>query len=157
MQAYYTVEEKVQNNPSLALKIGKCAVLRHSTEMAQEELKKLQNNDPNYGLHILKAYIAASAGAKADADAELNAALPASKPGDDYWTTVAEVAVISGDSPRVLDALKKAVDRKEPTASYILSNPLFAYLQSEADFQGLRERLVAQQNEVRSALAGVTL
>ncbi|HYS55049.1 MAG TPA: protein kinase [Thermoanaerobaculia bacterium] len=156
-QAYYTVEEKVQNNPSLALKIGKCAVLRHSNEMADLELKKLQDTDPNYGLHILKAYIAASAGAKADADAELNAALPASKPGDDYWTTVAEVAVISGDSPRVLDALKKAVDRKEPTASYILSNPLFAYLQSEADFQGLRERLVAQQNEVRSALAGVTL
>ncbi|HEY8182271.1 MAG TPA: protein kinase [Thermoanaerobaculia bacterium] len=157
VEAYYTVEEKVQNNPSLALKIGKCAVLRHSTPMAELELKKLQDNDPNYGLHILKAYIAASAGQKADADAELNAALPASKPGDDYWTTVAEVAVISGDSPRVLEALKKAVERKEPTAQYILSNPLFAYLQSEADFQGLRQQLVAQQNEVRTALAGVTL
>ena len=34
---------------------------------------------------------------------------------------------------------------------------LFAYLQSEADFQGLRQQLVAQQNEVRTALAGVTL
>ena len=157
VQAYYTVEEKVKNNPALALKIGKCAVLRHSTEMAQEELKKLQDTDPNYGLHILKAYIAASSGQKADATAELTAALPASKPGDDYWTTVAEVAVISGDSPAVLDALKKAVERKEPTASYILSNPLFAYLQSEADFQGLRQQLVAQQNEVRTALAGVTL
>jgi tetratricopeptide (TPR) repeat protein len=156
-QGYYTVEEKVQNNPSLALKIGKCAVLRHSTPMAELELKKLQDNDPNYGLHILKAYIAASAGQKADADTELKAALPASKPGDDYWTTVAEVAVISGDSPSVLDALKKAVERKEPTASYILSNPLFAYLQGEADFQGLRQQLVAQQNEVRTALAGVTL
>jgi tetratricopeptide (TPR) repeat protein len=156
-QAYYTVEEKVQNNPSLALKIGKCAVLRHSTPMAELEVKKLQDSDPNYGLHILKAYIAASAGAKADAVTELKAALPASRPGDDYWTTVAEVAVISGDSPGVLEALKKAVQRKEPTASYILSNPLFAYLQSEADFQGLRQQLVAQQNEVRTALAGVTL
>jgi serine/threonine protein kinase/tetratricopeptide (TPR) repeat protein len=156
-EAYYTVEEKVQNNPSLALKIGKVAVLRHSTPMAELELKKLQDNDPNYGLHILKAYIAASAGQKAEADAELKAALPASKPGDDYWTTVAEVSVISGDAPGVLEALKKAVARKEPTASYILSNPLFAYLQSEADFQGLRQQLVAQQNEVRIALAGVTL
>jgi len=36
----------VQNNPSLALKIGKCAVLRHSTPMAEIELKKLQDNDP---------------------------------------------------------------------------------------------------------------
>jgi tetratricopeptide (TPR) repeat protein len=157
VQAYYTVEERVKNNPSLTLKIGKCAVLRHSTEMANEELKKLQDIDPNYSVHILKAYISAQAGAKADADAELKAALPASKPGDDYWTTVAEVAVISGDNKGVLEALKKAVDRKEPTASYILSNPLFAYLQSEADFQGLREKLVAQQTEVRTALAGVTL
>ena len=157
VQAYYTVEEKVKNNPSLALKIGKCAVLRHSMPMAELELQKLQENDPNYGLHILKAYIAASGGQKAQADAELQAALPASKPGDDYWTTVAEVAVISGDAPGVLEALKKAVERKEPTASYILSNPLFAYLQSEADFQGLRQQLVAQQNEVRTALAGVAL
>ena len=157
VEGYYSVEEKVQNNPSLALKIGKCAVLRHSTPMAELEIKKLEATDPNYGLHILKAYIAASSGQKADADNELKAALPASKPGDDYWTTVAEVAVISGDSASVLDALKKAVDRKEPTASYILSNPLFAFLQSEQDFQGLRERLVAQQNEVRTALAGVAL
>ncbi len=101
--------------------------------------------------------MAASSGAKADADAELKTALAASKPGDDYWTTVAEVAVISGDNKAVLEALKKAVDRKEPTANYILTNPLFAYLQNEQDFQGLREKLVAQQNEVRTALAGVTL
>jgi len=157
VQGYYAVEEKVQNNPALALKIGKCAVLRHSTPMAELELKKLQDNDPNYGLHILKAYMAASSGAKADADAELKTALNASKPGDDYWTTVAEVAVINGDNKAVLEALKKAVDRKEPTANYILTNPLFAYLQNEEDFQGLREKLVAQQNEVRTALAGVTL
>jgi hypothetical protein len=125
--------------------------------MAQLELQKLQNNDPNYSLHILKAYIAASQGQKAEADAEMKAALPASTPGDDYWTTVAEVAVISGDSPAVLEALKKAVARKELTASYILPNPLFAYLQSEPDFQGLRQQLVEQQNEVRTTLAGVTL
>src|SRR5438132_188675 len=157
VQNYYTVEEKVQNNPALALKIGKLAVLRHSTSIAELELKKLQESDPNYGLHILKAYLAAQSGAKADADNELKAALAGSKPGDDYFTNVAEVAVISGDSKGVLDALQKAAARKEPTSSYILSNPLFAFLQSDPDYQKLREQIVAQQNEVRTALASVPL
>src|SRR5262249_50858571 len=34
VQNYYTIEEKTPNNPSLALKIGKLAVLRHSAQMA---------------------------------------------------------------------------------------------------------------------------
>ena len=157
VQNYYTVEEKVQNNPALALKIGKIAVLRHSTPIADIEVKKLQESDPNYGLHILKAYIAAQGGAKAEADAELQAALAGSKPGDDYFTNVAEVAVITGDTKGVLDALQKAVARKEPTSSYILSNPLFAFLQSDADYQTLRAQMIAQQNEVRTALASVPL
>ncbi|HEX9406416.1 MAG TPA: hypothetical protein VF975_03815, partial [Thermoanaerobaculia bacterium] len=157
VQNYYSVEEKVQNNPALALKIGKLAVLRHSTPIAELELKKLQSSDPNYSLHILKAYLAAQAGAKADADNELNAALAASKPGDDYFTNVAEVAVISGDTKGVLEALQKAAARKEPTGSYILSNPLFGFLRSDADYQKLREDIIAQQNEIRTALAGVSL
>ena len=157
VQNYYTVEEKTPNNPALALKIGKLAVLRHSAQMADIELAKLQKSDPNYGLHILKAYIAAGTGAKADADAELQAALAGSKPGDDYYTNVAEVAVISGDSKAVLEALQKAVARKEPTASYVLSNPLFSFLQSDPDYQKLREEMVAQQTEVRTALASVPL
>ena len=154
---YYTVEEKVKNNPALALKIGKLAVLRHSTDIAQLEMNKLHESDPNYGLHILKAYIAAQSGSKPEADAELQAALAGSKPGDDYFTNVAEVAVITGDTKGVLDALQKAVARKEPTSSYILSNPLFAFLQSDADYQTLRGQIVAQQNEVRTALASVPL
>ena len=157
VQNYYTVEEKVQNNPALALKIGKIAVLRHSVQIADIEVKKLQESDPNYGLHILKAYIAAQGGAKAEADAELQAALAGSKPGDDYFTNVAEVAVITGDTKGVLDALQKAVARKEPTSSYILSNPLFAFLRSDADYQTLRGQMIAQQNEVRTALASVPL
>ena len=154
---YYTVEEKVQNNPALALKIGKLAVLRHSTQMADLELNKLKDSDPNYGLHILRAFIAAQSGAKPEADAEVQAALAGSKPGDDYFTNVAEIAVISGDTKGVLEALQKAAARKEPTSSYILSNPLFAFLQSDPDYQKLREQIVAQQNEVRTALASVPL
>ena len=60
------------------------------------------------------------------------------------------------DQP-TLEALKKAVERKEPTASYILASPLFSFLESDPDFQALRQQLIAQQNEVRTALAGVTL
>lgn len=157
VQAYYTVEEKVQNNPSLALKIGRIAVLRHSTPIAELELKKLQESDPNYGLHILKAYIAAQSGAKADADTELKAALAASKPGDDYWTSVAEVAVINGDTPGTLEALKRAADRKEPTAAYILSNPLFQFLAEDPQFQALKTQITSQQSEIRTALAGIQL
>ena len=154
---YYTVEEKVQNNPALALKIGKLAVLRHSAQIADIELKKLQESDPNYGFHILKAYMAAQAGSKTESDAELQMALAGSKPGDDYFTSVAEVAVITGDTKGVLEALQKAVGRKEPTSSYILSNPLFAFLRSDADYQTLRGQIVAQQNEVRTALASVPI
>ncbi len=157
VQSYYTVEEKVQNNPALALKIGRIAMLRHSMPIAELELKKLQESDPNYGLHILKAYMAAQSGAKADADNELKVALAASKAGDDYWTNVAEVAVITGDTPGVLDALKRASARKEPTAAYILSSPLFGFLANDPQFQALREQIAAQQNEIRTALAAIPL
>jgi tetratricopeptide (TPR) repeat protein len=157
VQNYYSVEEKVQNNPALALKIGKLAVLRHSTSIAQIELGKLQQSDPNYGLHILKAYIAAQLGNKVDADNEMSTALAASKPGDDYFTSAAEIAVINGDSKGTLDALQKAFARKEPTTSYVLANPLFEFLRSDPDYQKLREQMVAQQNEVRTALASVQL
>jgi hypothetical protein len=70
---------------------------------------------------------------------------------------VAEIAVISGDTKGVLDALQKAAARKEPTASYVLSNPLFVFLQTDPDYQKLREQIVAQQNEIRTALASVPL
>ncbi len=157
VEKYYAVEERVQNNPALALKIGRIAVLRHSASIAELELKKLQEIDPHYGLHILKAYLAAQGGSRADADNELKAALAASRPGDDYWTNVAEIAVISGNSAGVLPALQHAADRKEPTASYVLSNPLFNFLLTDPEYQKLREKFLAQQNEVRTALAGVSL
>jgi hypothetical protein len=156
-EKYYDVEQRMPRNPSLALKIGRIAVLRHSTEMADIELKKLDQSDPNYGAHILKAYLAAQLGNKAAAASELKAAEPASKPGDDYWTSVADIAAMNGDARGVNDALERAAARKEPTASYVLANPLFGFLQSDARFLKIRQTLAAQQNEIRAALAGVTL
>jgi hypothetical protein len=154
---YYEVEQRMPRNPSLALKIGRIAVLRHSTEMADLELKKLEQSDPNYGARILRAYLAAQSGNKAAAASELKAAEAASKPGDDYWTSVAEVAAMNGDARGVNDALERAAARKEPTASYVLANPLFGFLQSDARFLKIRQKLAEQQNEIRAALAGVTL
>jgi len=154
---YYEEEQRLPRNPSLALKIGRIAVLRHSTEIADVELKKLEQSDPNYGAHILKAYLAAQSGNKSAAASELKAAEPASKPGDDYWTSVADIAAMNGDARGVNDALDRVVARKEPTASYILANPLFGFLQSDARFLKIRQKLAEQQNEIRAALAGVTL
>jgi len=154
---YYDVELRVPRNASLALKIGRIAVLRHSTDVAGVELKKLETLDPAYGAHILKAYLAAQSGNKAAVADELKAAEAASKPGDDYWTNIAEIAAMSGDTRGVDDALDHATSRKEPTASYVLANPLFGFMQSDARFLKIREKLAAQQNEIRSALAGVRM
>lgn len=155
-EKYYDLEQRTPHNPALALKIGRIAVLRHSPEIAEIELKKLEQTDP-HGTHILRAYLAAQSGNKAAADAEMKTAASASKPGDDYWTTVAELAAMRGDARGVNDALERAAARKEPTASYVLTNPLFGFMQSDARFLKVRETLTAQQNEIRLALAGVTM
>ncbi len=154
---YYEIEANVPDNPALSLKIGRIAVLRRSLPIAELELKKLEQSDRDYGYHLLKAYIAASQGSKPVAEEELDQAAAASVAGDDFWTSAAEVYVITGDAPRVIDALEKAVARKEPTSEYILTNPLFGYLRSEAKFQALRSALSAQQNDIRSALAQIAL
>jgi thioredoxin-like negative regulator of GroEL len=156
-EKYEAIEEKVQYNPALSLKIGRLAVLRHSTSIAELELKKLQQTDPNYGLHLLKAYLAAQSGSRADVQSELTAAFSASRPGDDYWTCAAEVAAIGADNEGLIAALEHAADRKEPTMSYILASPLFTFLQSDERFSSIRDKVLAAQNEVRAALATVTL
>ena len=157
IQKYYEVEEKVPNNPALSLKIGRIAVLRHSSPIAELELKKLQESDPLYGVHILKSYLAAQSGKKSEADDELKSALTASTPGDDYWTSAAEVAAIGGNVDGALVALERAAQRKEPTVAYVLNNPLFAFLGNDSRFQKVREALLAQQTEIRTALAAVSL
>jgi tetratricopeptide (TPR) repeat protein len=155
VQRYYTVEEAMPNNPSLTLKIGRLAVLRHSVPMAEHELQKLSQSDPLYGHHLLSAYIAAEQQDRARVTKELTAARAASVPGDDVWTSAAEVYALLSDTSGVIESLEKAADRKEPTAAYVLAHPLFQYLENDARFQTLKTKLTAQQAEIRTALAQV--
>jgi hypothetical protein len=154
---YFTIEEQVPGNPALSLKIGRISVLRHSLPIAELELGKLQQSDPFYGYHLLKAYMAASQRNTAEAEQELKTASQASTPGDDYWTSAAEVYVLLGDNQKVLDALEKAVARKEPTANYIMSDPLFAYLKADERFDKVLAAATAVQQDVRNALAQIMI
>jgi serine/threonine protein kinase/tetratricopeptide (TPR) repeat protein len=157
VERYYDIESKVPNNAALSLKIGKIAVLRRSMPIAELELKKLRDSDPVYGYHMLKAYMDAAEGRREDAIAGVEKAGAAMTPGDDFWTSVAEVYAILGGTTEVLDALERAAARKEPTATYVLTNPLFSYLRSDDRFRALRVVLTSQQAEIRTALeqAGV--
>ena len=154
---YFTVEEKTPNNPALSLKIGRFSVLIHSLPIAEIELNKLQQSDPTYGYHLLKAYMAAHQRNAAEAEQEMTAASQASTPGDDYWTSAAEIHVLLGQNDKVLEALEKAIARKEPTASYIISDPLFAYLSGDERFQKIRQSAAAEQQDIRTALAQVVI
>jgi tetratricopeptide (TPR) repeat protein len=155
IEKYYDIEVNVPNNPALSLKIGRISVLRHSLPIAELELKKLEGSDPEYGAHLLKAYLAAHQNDRPGAENELKSALNASRPGDDYWTSAAEVRAMFADANAAVAALEKASERKEPTVAYILVNPLFRYLDSDARFQAVKAKLTADQSEMRDALAGV--
>jgi Tfp pilus assembly protein PilF len=152
---YYEVASNGGGSSALALKTGRLYVLRHTLTLAEEELKKLADSDPLYGHHLLKSYIAAESGNAAEARKELEAALTAAEPGDDSWTCAAEVHTILNDPNAVLASLEKAAQRKEPSAAYVLANPLFRYLASEPRFQKVRADFTAQQEETRRALAAV--
>ncbi len=152
VQQYYRVEEAVPNNAALALKIGRLSVLRRSLEIADVELDKLRVSDPLYGYHMLSAYIAAQKKQRDVASKELGIALEAAVPGDQSWTCAAEVHAILNDTPGVLAALQKAAQRKEPSAGYVLANPLFRYLENDAKFQNVRAQFAKQQDETKIAL-----
>ena len=157
VDAYYDIEVKTPNNPALALKIGRIAVLRRTMPIADLELAKLEKGDPKYGYHLLKAYIAAQQNSKSVAESELKAALEGSRPGDDYYTSAAEIYAMLADSKNVIASLQKAADRHEPTSGYVLSDPLFAYLGSDSKFMSVRGTIAAQQDAVRAALAQIAM
>lgn len=154
---YYDVEVAQPSNAALALKIGRISVLRRSMPIADLEVKKLQQLDPLYGYPLLQAYIAAENRSRAQATSALAEAQKAAQPTDSYWTSVAEVSALLADNRGVLDGLEKAVAKGEPTGAYILNNPLFTYLHSDARFVKLQERIAAQQAAIRTALASVSL
>ena len=152
---YYDVASRGKGSPALSLKMGRLYVLRHTITLAEEELTRLGQSDPLYGYHLLKAYLAAEKRNAAEARSELETALEAARPGDDSWTSAAEVHAILADTGSVLSSLEQAAQRKEPTAAYVLANPLFRYLASEPRFAKLQATLTAQQDEVRRALAAI--
>ena len=123
--------------------------------LAEDELKKLAQSDPLYGYHMLKAYMAAENRNRDEAVKELDMALKAALPGDESWTSAAEVYAILNDTNGVVASLEKAAQRKEPTAAYVLANPLFKYLENDARFAKLRTTFTEQQAEIRTALANV--
>ncbi|MEO8382910.1 MAG: protein kinase, partial [Acidobacteriota bacterium] len=137
-EKYYDVAASGRGNADLSLKMGRLYVLRHTLSLADEELKKLSQSDPLYGQPMLKAYIAAENRDAAMARSELTRALTAATPGDGSSTSAAEVYAILNDTGGVLTSLENAAKRKEPTAAYVLANPLFRYLESEPRFQKVR-------------------
>ncbi|MFL6244968.1 MAG: protein kinase domain-containing protein [Thermoanaerobaculia bacterium] len=155
VQRYYAIEETAGENATLALKIGRLAVLRHSLSIAEIEQTKLEQSDPLYGYHMLSAYIAAEKRDRTTALKELGIAQAAAVPGDESWTYAAEIHALLADTPGVLAALEKAAQRKEPTASYVLAHPLFRYLANDPRFLALKAKLTEQQAEIRTALAQV--
>ncbi|MGZ7040695.1 MAG: hypothetical protein ACXVH7_02780, partial [Thermoanaerobaculia bacterium] len=157
VDSYYEIELKEPNNPALCLKIGRIAVLRRSLPMAELELKKLQDNDPLYGYHMLKAYLAAQMNNRAEADAELKTAQPAARAWDDFFTSSAEIYAMLGDNKAVIYSLQQAADHGEPTVGYILTHPLFAYLRSDEDYQKVRAQLLAGRTTIRAALAQIPM
>ena len=64
--------------------------------VADIEIGKLLKSDPNYGFHILKAYVAAQQNSKPNAEAELKSAL-AGKTGT---ATDGAVSVVMGEPPQ---------------------------------------------------------
>jgi Tfp pilus assembly protein PilF len=152
---YYELTANGGGSAALSLKTGRMYVLRHTLTLAEEELKRLVDSDPLYGYPMLKAYIAAENGRREEAKKELDAALTTSAIGDSSWTCAAEVHAILNDTGAVLSALEKAAQRKEPSAAYVLANPLFRYLASEPRFAKVRADFTAQQEEARRALAAV--
>lgn len=157
VQKYYDVEVNAPNNAALALRIGRLAVLRHTPDIAKLELDKLQKADPNYGYHLLQAYIAAGQNGRGEAEAQLKQALKGSHAGDDYWTSAAEVYAMMGDAKNVVASLESAESRCEPTISYVLADPLFSFLASDAKYQAVRSAMTARQNEIRAALAQIAM
>ncbi|HVT04006.1 MAG TPA: hypothetical protein VHL58_11615, partial [Thermoanaerobaculia bacterium] len=156
-QKYYDCESADPRNATLSLTIGRLAVLRRSLPIAAIEIGKLEKLDPAYGAHLLKAYVEAQNGRATTAIDELNAAASAPKVGPDFFTSSAEVYALLNQPQKVLESLKKAVDGSEPTTSYIISNPIFRYLQADPAWPSLSSRLGEQRRAVAARLGTLSL
>jgi tetratricopeptide (TPR) repeat protein len=154
---YFDLEREQPANAALALKIGRIAVLRHMSSIADIEIQKLERLDPSYGLPMLRAYIHAQDERRNEAEAELKKAQLVAPWYAQPYTNAAEVYAILGVPPRVLESLEMAVARGEPSGAYVLNNPLFRFLREDARFIRLKSLIEAQQSAIRQALPSVPL
>lgn len=154
---YYDLEVEQPQNPALALKIGRVAVLRRSVEIYELELAKLQKLDPDYGYLLLNAYVEAQGGNASEARSLVEKATANARWMDDPNTAAAEIHAILGENDEVVGSLEKAVAASEPTLGYIVSNPLFTYITNDPAFVTLRERIDAQRAEVTTELRKIPL
>jgi tetratricopeptide (TPR) repeat protein len=150
---YYDIEANEPGNPVLSLKIGRIAVLRRSPEIAKIELDKLEKSDPAYSAHILKAYIAAQKNDAVAAKSELDAAAAAG--GRDFYTSSTDVYAMLNQPKKAIEMIGSAVAHGEPTYDYVLNNPLYRYLQSDAGWRSATAKIEAQKAAVAAALASL--
>ncbi|MFN2443597.1 MAG: protein kinase [Thermoanaerobaculia bacterium] len=151
-QQYYQIEPSQPENPWLAFKIGRIAVIRHSTDVTELEIEKLARLEPRYLHPLLQAYLAAESRDRAGATAAIERAAAIAAPDDAIHTASAEIWAILADHRQILASLRQANEAREPTLNSILSNPLFAYLSDDREFAPLRAEMQRRQGEIREAL-----
>ena len=149
----FELETEQPQNPALALKIGRVAVLRRMMTIADLELKKLATLDPTFSQPLLQAYVLAQNGDRAGAESQLRKAQATATWKNLPYTYGAEVYALLGNQKGVIDSLEAAVSRAEPSGSYILNNPLFRYLDNDGHFRKIKASILAQQLEIKNQLA----
>jgi len=152
-QQYYQIEPSQPENPWLAFKIGRIAIMRHSTSVAEFEIEKLSRLEPKYLHPLLEAYLAAGRRDRAGAAAALEKAAAGATPEDAFHTASAEIWAILTDHQQIVASLRRANEAREPTCASILSNPLFAYLNDDRDFAPVRAEIARRRSETLQALA----
>lgn len=150
---YYDAEVADPKNPSLVFKVGRMAALRHADSVVDLEIGKLETLDARYGLPMLSAYAAANAGDARRAEESLQTALAAASWRDEPYTHAAEIYAILGQPAKCVAAIEKAVERGEPSLSYIANHPLFRFLASDARFSRMLTRIDEEKTKLNSHLA----
>lgn len=156
-KAYYKDLDTQPDNPILALKVGRLAVLRRSDSITQAELERLQGLQAPFELTMMQAYIDASAGNVDGAELELRRAEELADPLDPFSTASAEVYLLLNRQGQVRDALQKMVERAEPSHEYILSNPIFGYLATDPTFRSVMQAISEQRTRIAAALDTIEL
>jgi tetratricopeptide (TPR) repeat protein len=154
-QQYYQIEPSQPENPWLAFKIGRIAIMRHSTSVTEFEIEKLARLEPRYLHPLLEAYLAAGRRDREGAAAALKRAAAGATPDDAIHTASAEIWAILTDHPRIVASLRRATEAREPTCASILSNPLFAYLNEDRDFAPVRAEIARRRSATLQALASL--